>query len=169
MQISTQFFVSEDFDRSITYYDMLDNHSRSSPDIVRSLHLSVKPLILFDSTTLYSLGSNIPKWIFFLFVVNACTTPPACSNKQRKLIRLAIPIDIWGKYYSFQKKYTRRKTFAANQKPWSWCVVHSLYPITHTFFEIDCLKFLSHYVRHMFSQDHGEPSDSVNEWGEETQ
>lgn len=52
MQISTQFLVSEDFDRSIIYYDMLDKYSRLSPDIVRSLHLSVKPLILFDSTTL---------------------------------------------------------------------------------------------------------------------
>lgn len=56
-KISAQFFVSEEFDRSITYYDMLDKSSHSSPDIVRSLHLSVKPLIFFDS----SLGSNIPK------------------------------------------------------------------------------------------------------------
>lgn len=44
-----------------------------------------------------------------------------------------------------------------------------LYPITPTFIKIDCLKFLFHYVRHMFSQDHGELSDSVNEWGEKAQ
>lgn len=74
MQISTQFFVSEDFDRSITYYDMLDKYSRSSPDIVRSLHLSVKPLILFDSTTLKPWVKRT-KVNFFLLVVNACTIP----------------------------------------------------------------------------------------------
>lgn len=51
----TIFFVSEDFDRYITYYDMLDNYSRSSPEIiVRSLHLSVNPLILFDSTYIHT-------------------------------------------------------------------------------------------------------------------
>lgn len=54
MQISTQFFVSEDFDRSITYYGMLDKYSRSSPDIVRSLHFVCETvdLVCFYDTTL---------------------------------------------------------------------------------------------------------------------
>lgn len=69
----------------------------------------MKPLILFES----SHGVTIPSELILVRLV--LYLPPRMSNKQRKLIRLAILTDLRGKHYSLQKKYTRRKRFAANQ------------------------------------------------------
>lgn len=124
MQISTHFLCKWGL-RSITFYDILDKYSFSSTDILYEVYVfcpSNRRSCLIH-TTLKKLWVKHTKSEFFTFG----PVPPRMSNKQRKLIRLVIPIDIWGNYYPFQKKYTRRKRFAANQKkkPWSWCVVHS--------------------------------------------
>lgn len=73
-QISTQLFISEQFNRSITYYDTLGKYSLSSPDIVRSLHFVCET----DrrSCLILTLGQNIPKWIFFSFSRLCLYLPP---------------------------------------------------------------------------------------------
>lgn len=51
------------------------------------------------------------------------------SNEQRKLIRFAVFTDLRGKRYSLQQqKYTRRKSFAANQ---TLSLMRCAQPLTH--------------------------------------
>lgn len=100
-------------------------------------------------------------------VFAACTTPHVEQTK--KTDQTCHTYSYLRQVLVISKEIHPPQKIRCKLNPEADALCTALYPITPTFIEIGCLKDFPHYVRHMFSQDHGELSDSVNEWGEEAQ
>lgn len=137
-----------------------------SSDIVRSLHLSVKPLIVYVSITPKHWFKHA-KSEFFPLVINTCTTPHVEQTKKTNqtyhTYRYRTQVLLISKeIHPVQKIRCKSKILKLMRCTQPLSYNASLY--------LDRLpEILFRHVRHMFSQDHGELSDSVNEWREEAQ